>query len=220
MGTGTTTPMIATTQATVQRCKPALGTFVEMAITGPYSTSDLMAMSDQAFEAMYHIERIMSFHDPDSELSYINQTAQYTPCIVSPHLETVLQLALTLSKQSNGVYDIAKPVATLMDRGHLPKQSIIPVSTWEAIDLSNHTIQYHQPLLMDLGGIAKGYAVDQALSTFPQDTSVTINAGGDLRMSHWQSKSAWIQTPYHRLPITMQGPALATSNTMHGATII
>jgi thiamine biosynthesis lipoprotein len=69
-------------------------------------------------------------------------------------------------------------------------------------------------LLIDLGGVAKGYAVDQAVANCAPELRLLVNAGGDLRATHWQSETIQLRLPEDPLKlisVPLKGSAMATS---------
>lgn len=199
---------------TITRCKPLLGTYVEVSITADVANQVLLEMSDAAFAEIEQIQQLMGFHDPDTELSQLNRKAHLKPCHVSPHMVKVIGQALQLSELSEGVFDITI-APELIKQGLLPEANQQVSGNWENIQLEDDQLYFNQPLLIDLGGIAKGYAVDCALAVCNLEADVVINAGGDLRMSHWQDKQVAIRHPElesgEMISVDMQNTALATS---------
>ena len=62
----------------VRRARPLLGTFVEIEAAGS-SQAGVISAIDAAFEAVATVNRLMSFHDPDSDVSRLNRDAFYRP---------------------------------------------------------------------------------------------------------------------------------------------
>jgi thiamine biosynthesis lipoprotein len=201
---------------TLQRCKPLLGTFVDVTVSDHVSDKALIALSNQLFDHIEHIQLAMSFHDSNSELNKINQLAHKDALTISADMQSVLHHALSLSHDTEGDYDIAIG-AELVSRQVLPNHElrVNRDANWFNIVLKDNTVFLTTPLLIDLGGIAKGYAVDKAIESVSTDAEVTINAGGDLRMTHWQGQTVAIRVPYSKSgesrSIEMQAAALATS---------
>ncbi|MEM8960486.1 MAG: FAD:protein FMN transferase [Acidobacteriota bacterium] len=202
----------------VSQCRPALGTYVKISIVGSATKAELLSHSIEAFEVIDHIEKTMSFHDRDSELSRVNRIASRQPVTVSRELAEVLDTALELSWLSAGLFDVTVAPRLIAD-GHLPDhgQPIDFDATWEDIRLRDGLVHFAKPLAIDLGGIAKGYAVDRALATIPSHLDVVINAGGDIGMRPWRGQSVAIRAPSQgrRGPalteVAMRAPAVATS---------
>ena len=159
--------MLATQSATnhVKRCKPLLGTYAEVSVSSESDDNTLLDITEYVFSEIQRIENLMSFHNPDSELSYLNREAYRHSCPISKDMEEVLTAALTLSKITNGIYDISI-APTLVRNGLLP--DYLPnvddeQANWQDVSIVNRNISFKRKVLLDLGGIAKGYAVDRAL---------------------------------------------------------
>jgi thiamine biosynthesis lipoprotein len=185
------------------RCKPLLGTYVEISLSGAVSDDYLIEESEKAFRAIELVQASMSFHDPSSELSAINRRALMEDVTLSNGLFTVLSKADELNTDSDGFFD-PSIAPTLIQSGCLP----IPTEyhqmldtgkfgRWENVELTYKegvkSIRFHQPLILDLGGIAKGFAVDQALKSVERSLNIVINAGGDIAMNRWQESLVGIQ---------------------------
>src|SRR5438093_10920379 len=84
----------------IRRCRPLLGTLVEIACQG--SPHDI----DCAFTAMEKVQRLMSFHDPTSDVARMNRHASRRPVKVHPFIWRVLKSALELSRKCAAVVDI------------------------------------------------------------------------------------------------------------------
>ena len=203
----------------IKRCKPLLGTFVSVEVRATLSSRALSAVCDEAFAEIKRIQRLMSFHDPDSELSFINCNAAKRPCRVSSDMHRVIRTALTLSRISQGHYDIAVG-AHLVSSGRLPRHTGMAGGEdggWQDIKLAAQQIVFRRPLVLDLGGIAKGYAVDCAFHKIVNKVeNLAINAGGDCRMKHWKNQPVAIRAsdPHgnpHRIQHVMKNSAVATS---------
>lgn len=192
-----------------------MGTYVKVHLSGAVSEGDLLDCSTRVFEEINRIEATMSFHDPTSELSKINREAHLHPIRISQDMDKVLSLAIDLSRATRGVFDIAI-APELVKRGLLPAQDrpLPDRSRWASIQLSGGSVHFDVPLLLALGGIAKGFAVDCALSVLPPEIHAEINAGGDLRMTSWKGEQVLVRMPghFHRaLRVPMLRAAIATS---------
>jgi thiamine biosynthesis lipoprotein len=202
----------------IRRCRPLLGTFVEITATGT-DDNRLSSAVNAAFAAVEKIQRLMSAHDADSELSRLNREAANRPITVSRELFAVLRRADNLASASGGAFDYT--VAPLLARwGMLPaplkrKQ----FGSWrDVLLLRGRQVYFLQPLALDLGGIAKGFAVDQAIQTLRKHgvSAAVVNAGGDLRVLGEQP--SWIHLRHPACPqvlaekIQLRNAALATSS--------
>jgi thiamine biosynthesis lipoprotein len=167
----------------IRRCRPLLGTFVEVATSGS-SAADLDHGISAAFAAIEKVQRLMSFHNPASDVSRINRGAFPKSVIVHPWTWKVLKAAQQFARESDGVFDIAI-ARCLADWGYLPERGyrLDGAATWRDVFLrKNYRVFFRRPLIVDLGGIAKGFAVDQAVAALKETgaTSGIVNAGGDL----------------------------------------
>ncbi|MEX0300198.1 MAG: FAD:protein FMN transferase [Kordiimonas sp.] len=205
---------------TLTRCKPLLGTYVDISLTGEATDDQLIEVSNTAFAEIERIHNLMSFHRADSELTKINKQAFLGPVPITPDMEAVLSHALLLSALTSGIYDIT--VANeLMHHGGLPNCFEDAESgTWNNVHLLDGKISFNKNIKLDLGGIAKGYAVDKAIDVIAAQpielTQVCVNAGGDLRFQDWCNEKVNIRHPSPKrrdqfIAIDMQAPALATS---------
>lgn len=168
----------------LRRARPLLGTLVEISASGAQQI--LPAAIDAAFSAVEQIQQLMSFHDENSDVSRINAAAAGCEIRVDPHTAKVLAFARQLGDLSGGAFDIAT-AAVLVDSAFLPQQghaAAAPDSSYRDLELmTGDRVCWRRKGLIDLGGIAKGYAVDCAIAAlqFHGVASGVVNAGGDLR---------------------------------------
>jgi thiamine biosynthesis lipoprotein len=165
-----------------------------------YAPNQLMATNaaDAAFHRIEQLNAIMSDYEEDSELSQLSHTSGQGRAVhVSDDLWFVLKHAQELAERSAGAFDITVgPYVILWRRARrlhqLPEparlaQARQAVGYWHVrLDPKEHTITLLMPnMRLDLGGIAKGYAVDQALKTLHQHGihQALVEAGGDLGVS-------------------------------------
>jgi FAD:protein FMN transferase len=166
----------------VTRCQPWLGTFVEISV----GQADIDAV-DAAFRAIAHIHARMSFHSADSDLARLRAADPGEIVAVDEETVAVLRMAITLHEASDGLFDVAVGRALVRSR-FLPRDGIAHLSRFagttadiEIVD--DRHIQCGKRLLIDLGGIAKGHAVDRAVAALQAAgvQSGLVNASGDLR---------------------------------------
>lgn len=168
----------------LRRAQPLLGTLVEVAATG--APASLPAALDAAFSAIERIQRLMSFHDPDSDVSRINAAEAGCEIGVDPHTARVLHFARQLSELSDGAFDVAI-ADVLMRGGFLPQQGAadpaLAATFRDLMLLPGDRVCWRRKGWVDLGGIAKGYAVDCAIAALRAHgvAGAVVNAGGDLR---------------------------------------
>jgi len=176
--------MTSRSNVEIRRCRPLLGTFVEITAAGP-DESELQASINAAFGAVKKIQSVMSAHDPASELSRLNRAAVRRPVTVSRELFAVLRRADRLAAESDGAFDYT--IGSLLARwGYLPRslRRKRPGNWRQVLLLPGRGVCFLQPLALDLGGIAKGFAVDAAIQVLQRRGAISaiVNAGGDLRV--------------------------------------
>ncbi|MBF7687566.1 FAD:protein FMN transferase [Acinetobacter sp. EC24] len=176
----------------------------------------------QAYQVIESVQSLMSFHDKNSALNQLNATAHTTVVQTHPWIYAVLQRAQKIHHYSDGLFDCSiAPI--LVDYGFLPThQSHNNTNNqWatqkDVILLSQNRVQFKSPLSLDLGGIAKGFAVDLALHCLRQHhiKHVVINAGGDLRVMGDFEEAIYIRNPVQPSQVKYLGSlsngAIATS---------
>jgi len=210
--------MISCSSIEVRRCRPLLGTFVEITAIGSDETA-LHRVAHQAFAEIKRIQDLMSVHDPESELSLLNLEAENRPVTVSRETFEVLRCASWLAVESKGAFDFT--VAPILARwGILPEvlQRENPGNWRNVLLLRGRQVRFLRPLALDLGGIAKGFAVDKAIETLRRGgvMSAVVNAGGDLRVFGAPSFTVHLRHPscpqILARTIAVQEAALATSS--------
>jgi thiamine biosynthesis lipoprotein len=171
----------------IGRARPLLGTFVEIAV-GDASRTDMEAAIEAAFGAVAEAHTLMSFHEAGSDVWRLNIEASTHPVCVHPWTFAVLQTAIDLYQRSTGIFDVAvAPVLQemrLLPRAGAWRPPVGNPPTSEAIELlPGRRVRFTHPgTTIDLGGIAKGFAVDRAIDILrDHDMPVAlVNAGGDL----------------------------------------
>lgn len=190
-------------QASIKRCRPLLGTFVEVNLTAEISEKALIHWSNVAFDEIERIHQALSFHQLSSELSALNKSLLIAPSshfTMSVDLQNVMTFAQQVFEQSNGYYDISI-AAPLVASKHLPAHLFADNTAlleqqfgcFADVNFESNLISSAKPIFFDLGGIAKGYAVDQAISLLPKEITGSINAGGDMRVINWQKQTVEIK---------------------------
>jgi thiamine biosynthesis lipoprotein len=183
---------------------------------------DAHRVIDAAFSTIQRVQELMSFHDSCSELSRLNREAFQHNTQVHPWLYALLQRAQKIFLASDGLFDCTV-ADVLVQWAILPPQSVIPKPATQAdvLLLPNNTIRYTKPLLIDLGGIAKGFAVDLAIHTLRQHgiKYAVVNAGGDLRVLGHHVEPISVRSPQNYQQLIPMGGlsagAFATSGIYH-----
>lgn len=172
-----------------------------------------------AFTAIGRLHDLLSVHDANSELSRLNREADRHPVTVSASTYEILRRADRLAVESNGAFDYTV-APTLARWGLLPEHlNRTSPGNWRDVSfLRRRQIRFLRPLALDLGGIAKGFAVDTAVDVLRAHgiAAAVVNAGGDLRV--FGPQPSVIQLRHPAQPQALAGhldlcnAALATSS--------
>ena len=197
----------------VTRCRPLLGTFVEV-------TADCEQAIEAAFEAVAMVHSLMTAHESDSDLSQVNRFAHREPVEVHALTAAVLERALHWSKASNGAFDIVRAGKIAVDRRLLALHGDQPppqASHWTWLELCGSSVSLLKPACIDLGGIAKGFAVDRAIAAMKAAGGTTglVNAGGDIAGFGPHPWPVQVVEPEGRRPlanVAVSNGAVATSS--------
>jgi FAD:protein FMN transferase len=168
------------------RARPLLGTIVEITVRFDQVGRTQEAV-ERAFAEISTVQQRMSFHDSASVLSRLNRQAFSHPVKVDKRTFAVLEKARELHQLSDGLFD--PTIAPELERaGFLPASDMVPseigISFADVELLDGNRVRFGRAgIRLDLGGLAKGYAVDRAVSVLLQSgvDSGLVNAGGDLR---------------------------------------
>ncbi len=162
------------------------------------------ALAQAVMDEMQRIDDLMSTYKPESELSRINARAADEAVPVSAELLALIQRALDFSRLTDGAFDITYASAGQYydyRKGIQPNAEqlalALPAIDYHhvRIDPQGATLRFlHPGVRIDLGGIAKGYAVDRCIAILQAAgvKSAMVNAGGDTRVlgKHW--KQPWM----------------------------
>lgn len=202
-----------------QRARPLLGTVVSIAIDG-LAAAEAHRSIQSGFEAIEQVHELMSFHEAGSEISRLNREAARRAVRVDPRTFAVLSKAIGVAAASGGVFDVTV-ARELVEAGILPEPTGVcapdPHANWRDIELtSDGRVRFHRPLWIDLGGIAKGAAVDQAIERMrvPPRARCCVNAGGDLRVSGSGEQTVYLKCASSealRPALVLQNASLASS---------
>jgi thiamine biosynthesis lipoprotein len=169
---------------------------------------------DEAFDEVDRIDRLMSHYKADSALSRVNREAARRPVSVEPELFDLIVDAMHYHRDSHGAFDIT--VGPLMKAwgffrgdGRVPTNDELAAARRHVggshviLNSLGKTIAFdHAGVELDLGGIAKGYAVDRVVHVLKQRqiAAALISAGGSTiyGLGAPPSRDAWdvaIQDP-------------------------
>lgn len=203
-----------------RRAQPCLGTLVEVGVRMPWPQAGL----DAAWRALAVVQARMSVFEADSDLGRSHALPAGTPVPLHPWTAEVLQHAQALHTQTAGLFDVAQGsgrwrVQPALGAPHGdalvdPKEGANEGAAFSLVRLDEAT-------RLDLGGIAKGFAVDRAVQAAlaAGAQAVWVNAGGDVRV-HGASLAVSLRDEQHggvRPWLTLEDGAVATSDFTLGA---
>ncbi|MEE9191110.1 MAG: FAD:protein FMN transferase [Candidatus Aerophobetes bacterium] len=187
----------------LKRTEMIMGTVVEITVIPPNQEA-----IEEAFDAIKEVDQLMSTYKPESEVSILNRQGQNH---VSLQTSRIIQEAIKFSEVTNGAFDITcRPLINLWKRAK--KEEKIPtlkeieearsLVSYKKIILQGDLVKFQEPgMQIDLGGIAKGWAVDKAIQALKRRgvRAALVNAGGDLfalgKRGLWKKWDVGIQNP-------------------------
>ena len=186
--------------AEIHRSQLLMGTVVEI-MAGGRPTGQLEEAVDAAFAEMTRLDQLFSSYRPDSEVSRLSQSA--SGGAVSAETAAVIALGLEVARQSGGAFDLTLGSLKSLwgiEQEHpaVPDRQAITDALAgigpNALALDGRQLSKREPhLQIDLGGVAKGYAVDRAIAVLKQHgiASAAVNAGGDMYLLGQRSGRPW-----------------------------
>ncbi|MBN1125351.1 MAG: FAD:protein FMN transferase [Sedimentisphaerales bacterium] len=189
---------------------------------------------DAALQECIRVDGLMSDYKSESELSVVNRSAFEKPVAVSEELYQLIETSLDYSKRTDGAFDITiGPLVDLWRKaGNMQQQpSEEELATARArvgfdklvLDPARKTVAFAvEGMRLDLGGIAKGYAIDRAVQVMREAgiPGGLVDIGGDVRCfgtpppgkKHW---TIGLQDPQNEedilLKLGLNDMAVATS---------
>jgi FAD:protein FMN transferase len=177
--------------------QPQMGVPFRIVLYAPNQSSANLAAAS-AWNRIKQLNDMMTDYDSDSELSRLSQSSGQGRAVrVSHDLWVVLQRAQSLAERSGGAFDVtvgpcvnlwrqARREEKLPDSERLARARLAVGYKKVKLDPAGGTVTLLAPdMRLDLGGIAKGYAVDQALHILSRMGvgSALVSGGGDLAVS-------------------------------------
>lgn len=200
--------------------RPIMGTFAQVTVVAE-NTAVARQCIDRALEAMNRVYQIMNDRSENSELSRLNETAFEQEVRVSPELFAVLCAAKQYSRISGGAFDVTigpevQLWRNMAETGVRPTPQQIEEARFRVgyekmiLDPEARTVQFElEGMRLDLGGIAKGYAIDLAVEAMMHSGALggMVDIGGDIRCFGRNAKNGkeWIiglQNPREETLIT------------------
>lgn len=171
-----------------------MGTKFEIVLYAPSKALAERALA-AGFDRIAELDRVMSDYDPDSELSKLSRSSPTkVPVPISEDLFEVLSEADLLSRRTQGAFDVTVGPLTKLwrrarRRGEFPAADLLQAARLATgyqnlrLDPQARSAELLVPnMRLDLGGIAKGFAADEALRAMAAlgVTRAIVNAGGDI----------------------------------------
>jgi len=184
----------------IKQSRLLMGTVVEIKVVGKDQAKAKEAIN-KAFDEIEKVNSLMSTYIEESEVSLLNREGEAK---VSKETLEVIEEALKISSLSQGAFDITvKPLLDLWKKAKneakLPlKEELnktLSLVNFKNIEIREDTVSFKVPgMKIDLGGIAKGYAVDRAIEALKEAgiENALVNAGGDIYVLGLRSsKKPW-----------------------------
>jgi len=173
---------------------------------------------------MFRIDKQMSPYLEQSELSLVNREAGNKPIKISPELFDLLMIAQDISKLSHGAFDITYASIGYQynyRKNKRPKQEEIkdalPMIDYNSVQLesSQSTVRFSSSKVkIDLGGIAKGYAVKNCLALLKTAgiKHALVSAGGDTGLLGDKHGRPWLVGIKHPRAINKNAAHIPLTN--------
>jgi FAD:protein FMN transferase len=177
----------------LRRDEAIMGTAIHVELWAP-DPAEAGAAADAVIAEMHRIDRAMSPYKRESELSRINREAPSRPVPVGDEMFALLERAVAFSRLSDGAFDITyASVGHLYDYRNAVRPGEDEIAAWRAgvgsqhleLDAAARTVHFaHARTRIDLGGFAKGHAVDNAAAILTRRgiRHAIVSAGGDSRV--------------------------------------
>ncbi|HVL01590.1 MAG TPA: FAD:protein FMN transferase [Dongiaceae bacterium] len=186
-------------------------------------------LMQQVMDEMHRIDNLMSPFKETAQLAIVNRDAAKKPVKIDPELFSLILISNYYSELSGGIFDI-----TFASLGHLydyrkgikpdeaqrrAGQALIDYRSMQ-LDTKKHTIFFpHEGMRIDLGGIAKGYAVDRACEILVNAgvTNAIVTAGGDSRLIGDRRGRPWMigikhpRADAHAITLPLDNISISTS---------
>lgn len=187
---------------TLSRLRVAFGTFAALEAEAPDEASAERGIA-AAFAALATVERLMHPTRAQSDLARLADCAPGSRVPLDPWTYELLGLCVRLHRLSDGRFDPCLPCAS----GRLADLDLTEAACARA----------RVPIRIDLGGIAKGFAVDRAVDAMRAAgcTGGLINAGGDLAAFGARVHRIVCRTGRGSAVVHLREAALATSEVCH-----
>lgn len=191
------------TQNSLTYSNVAMDTLVSFSAITTVPEEVFRAHAEGAFGWFRYVEQVCSRFDPQSEMMQLC-TQIGTPVKVSPLLFSLLDFALDMARATNGIFD--PTVGRRMEQQGFNRNYITGVTvnspvaadaqvSYRDVRLNRKkgTVTLLKPLVLDLGAVAKGMAIDLAAKALASYSNLAVEAGGDIYVRGHNSQG----TPWH-----------------------
>lgn len=196
-------------EGTVSVQRPLMGTVWNIEVADHGRTDAARHAIDQAFSELQRIDALMSEWKPESPISQVNSAAGKHPVEVPEELRAIIERSNRYSEMSEGAFDITwhgmAKIWHFDETFTPPTQAAVKEAqrlvNFRAIRIEgNRVFLPKEGMSIGLGGIAKGYAVDQASKVLARAGfhDSLVDGGGDILVSGTRNGAAWqlgIQDP-------------------------
>jgi FAD:protein FMN transferase len=196
----TTADVAAPAACVISRLRVAMGTFVALeAEAGSRHVAERAVAS--AWDAITTVERVMHPDRPGSDLNLLARCSVGAAVPIHPWTWDVLRLCHDLHAATGGAFD--------------PCLDEQPGRFCDVVLIRPSLVRLRSKVRVDLGGIAKGFAVDRGLEAMKRAGCVAglVNAGGDLAVFGARARTVYCGRPPQTAVIALKDAALASSDT-------
>ena len=193
----------------IEKTKLMMGTIVQIKVYN--KLQNIEQIIEKAFAAMENVNKLASNYIDSSQISIINREAHKFFLEIDPSLFKIIEQSQQISDMTEGAYDITiSPLLKLWNYNdpnpQLPSEEEIKRASmfvnYKNVLLKKNKIKFtKQGMRIDLGGIAKGYAVDKAMKVLLKHgiKDALIDAGGDFSAISGDltkgKRKVWIKHP-------------------------
>jgi FAD:protein FMN transferase len=185
------------TPVVLKRTQMHMGTLVSITAVGQ-TNRDANEAINAGFQEVKRLEQLLSTWIPESELSRVNIAAGRKPVLVSPETMTVVQRSLQVAEMTEGAFNIA--IGPAVDAWSVSAEPRIPTAAELEVlkplmdlhavhvNVRERTIYLEKSgMRIDVGGIGKGYAADQAVMAMKKAGGVAgvVALSGDIKTFGW-----------------------------------
>lgn len=139
----------------------AFGTTVALRVLHDDEAGARAALAD-AMRAVQDVDRLMSLHRPDSQLSALNREGRLAH--PDPRVLAVLREALAISAATDGAFDVTVQPLWLAATGRADAGGALRQVDWRRLQVTDDELRLASGMAVTLNGIAQGYGVDVALA--------------------------------------------------------